>query len=584
MELSHLLVDAVWRPSFVLKHGFLRANCDSSGQRDLEPIPWHLSQNNPINRINTLENRGSRWRIDGATRCGTQFFVTPIFQTSLTPLRVDVFVPDQESHPQHLRFALDSSLSVALRDGTAIRSLGISRHICNALDHVCDRDPDFLSRYQRLPFGSKLYFTNIDADVAKMELVTFHSHNLERQFITLEALQAEYTDSRTCIDWPRPIDITKLRLIQQIHDSISLVEVLEDDTPTRRLLIFKSNTNDHQHLYNELALLSRMPPHPNIMSRPIHIVTKKGAFGNKHGVVGFTLPYHSKGSIRDLLPRETRGTGFSMQRRLDWARQVTSALVHIRREADTFYSDLRPDNILLKANGDIVLCDFEQRGNWHEWGAPEVLFRQYVKNLTSQKDSFEVSTRWRNLLRMYEMLDDSTSAISGTYMSKINPVWAQLSGAEQEKAMVFSLGLLIYCLFEGISNVRNNIANTWPIDPDIEFPRFRHTPESLRRIIKCCTLDASEWDLGNEEATNPSPGGVNLLSRVIRQGSRLVVDASEKSSPVEVIDTAMSWWTRELERAELYGTSRERVRGMAGSKRPTLQEVSVMLDNLEVTT
>ncbi|KAM0268545.1 hypothetical protein ACHAQH_009951, partial [Verticillium albo-atrum] len=44
-------------------------------------------------------------------------------------------------------------------------------------------------------------------------------------------------------------------------------------------------------------------------------------------------------------------------------------------------SDLRPDNVLLDDKDNVVLCDFEQRGNWHEWSAPEVLFRQYMENI-----------------------------------------------------------------------------------------------------------------------------------------------------------------------------------------------------------
>ena len=88
---------------------------------------------------------------------------------------------------------------------------------------------------------------------------------------------------------------------------------------------------------------------------------------------------------------------------VEYVRQENERLIHVCEWMGTFYSDLRPENVLLSQNNkdttsfldnrgrfqlnreeSIVLCDFEQRGNWHEWCAPEILYSQYFENIRSQ--------------------------------------------------------------------------------------------------------------------------------------------------------------------------------------------------------
>lgn len=57
---------------------------------------------------------------------------------------------------------------------------------------------------------------------------------------------------------------------------------------------------------------------------------------------------------------------------------------------------------------------------------------------------------------------------------------------------------LLYCIFEGVSNVRISLANAWPCEPDIEFPQLRRTLISMRECIRRCTIDAPELELEQE--------------------------------------------------------------------------------------
>src|SRR5271154_2801792 len=69
-----------------------------------DSILWNDSQLNPKNRIDSLDEvRNPRWRIDGSTGLGTQFYTVPLFFAKLHPIRVDTFIPEQSQHPQILR-------------------------------------------------------------------------------------------------------------------------------------------------------------------------------------------------------------------------------------------------------------------------------------------------------------------------------------------------------------------------------------------------------------------------------------------------------------------------------------------------
>jgi serine/threonine protein kinase len=150
--------------------------------------------------------------------------------------------------------------------------------------------------------------------------------------------------------------------VHQVHDTVSNVEA--PGGYLDGIAVFKSGVASFDHTYHELRFLLTVPPHAFIMPRPLAIVTKKAVFGAKRGVVGFLFRHFPAGSIRDILPSRQRTRTLSNEVKLKWSRQAIAAMLHIHESVGSFYSDLRPDNALLDEDGDnVVLCDFEQRGN-----------------------------------------------------------------------------------------------------------------------------------------------------------------------------------------------------------------------------
>lgn len=271
----------------------------------------------------------------------------------------------------------------------------------------------------------------------------------------------------------------------------------------------------------------------------------------------------------------------SGHQQLDLCRDIASALIHVHETEQSLYSDLRPANVLLCSPVGraeyLILCDFEQRGNWHEWNAPEILFRQYAENLRSNRPTSDSAHRWDYLVEKYSHgpgnAKGQDAIRTDSKVKASNLAWFSLNPESQEKAAVYSLGLFIYCVFEGLSNVRQSIANAYTCEPDVEFPNFKRTPVSIRSIIRRCTADAPEWKEHMVRAR-----------RIRRVNGRLIpkgwTEESQSGIAVShVIDAAMQWWTAELTRAEDFLHGEEWKSGIFGESRPTIHQVLEMLDN-----
>ncbi|KAI1455338.1 hypothetical protein F4805DRAFT_436454 [Annulohypoxylon moriforme] len=586
MELSSLATDLLSRPYLVLKHEQLRRYY-SQHEAQLSSADWSGSRLNPKNRIDNFDISGTKWRVDGATGCGTQFFVVPLnLLNDLEPLRIDVFIRDQLQHPPHLRDDLGLNISVSLQDNRALARLGISHYICRALDEQCIQDPLFLARYRKLPFGSRLIFTSINPNPKIMKLLMMPAFELEREALSVRSLQALWPNIPE-EQWPKTVDLSRLRFMHQIHESITLVHLVDEVIKGTQQFVFKSNTEHLTYLYNELRFLLQCPPHPNIMPSPIRLVTKQSNFGGKAGVFGFLLPYYPRESIRNNL------ASLSPEHRLKVCVEVTSAMIHIQERCKTFYSDLRPDNVLLSGSDDVsdthaILCDFEQRGNHYDWCPPEILLSLYSENLQSNDDregsrSLDKWPHIKNLAQRNSRLLSQKSRGSWED-SSLNQPWANLNPLQQERAMVYTLGLFIYAVFEGLGDLRRSIMHNYPINHSSKFPQMRQTPLRIGKIIWRCTRDAPGWGY-DEWSTKGSVIAANRLSHHAGYVFPTEGKPIEKSVEVTVdstIDMALKWWHAELTWANEVLGNLEKGNIDLGSGRPSLRDVLTALQDISI--
>ncbi|KAG6173175.1 hypothetical protein E4U51_006113 [Claviceps purpurea] len=531
---------------------------------------WESSSLNPKNRIDSLAPpKDALWRIDGCTAFGTQFYAVPQFLVKMPLLRVDVFIPEPATMSADIREALDLDVAFYTRDRSRISRLGITNHILRILQHWSSGHDDPMQIYRNLPFGSRIVFQTLPKDIAATSICVAPTHHLERQLLSVASLQTFWGKS---IALPRTIDISEVVYLSQLHDSVCLVEI------EGQKWIFKGLTSYTKYLYHELRQLLLMPPHPNIMAGPVHLVTKKCGFGSKTAVIGFTLKYHLHGSLRDLIPFLQLHGQVSLADKTRWSFQLSSALLHLHHVAHSFYPDLRLDNVVLSASRDAIMVDFEQRGVWCEFAAPEVNAIEYIR-LLAIDDEIDSCVQSKYAAMLSELLPEWETMGHGeeyTWPSQgFNVPWSCLTRTEQEACEVYMLGRVLWCIFEACSAPqRAAVWLSYPWEPRVEFPNYTITPEPMRHLIDACTRGRQ-------------PG----LSRyIVRKQKKLVIrelERTETSTAEQVRSAANGWWAKEIEAAVSW--LHKRAAGMeAGTwnenyyERPSLKEVCDALEAFQI--
>ena len=564
MELSQQSVHDVIHPTAAFTEFDARNGVESEGA--IGAVPWSESRLNPATRINSLElPKEPLWRIDGCTSFGSQFYVTPLFVDSIPPYRVDVFIPEPSKLDAELREILDVDVVFHTRDADRILQLGLTRHLLQMLNHWASGMDDPKSIYKKIPFGSRIVLANFPKDVTEACITVAPTHALERQLMSVSMLEELWGSD---VALPPAIDIMDAKYIAQLHDSVCLVEIQE------KTYIFKALTSYSKYLYHELRQLLVIPPHPNIVARPVHLVTKKGTFGSKTSVLGFTLEFHVHGSMRDLIPFLKIHGRLSLQDQVKWSLQLASALLHLRETTGSFYPDLRLDNLVLSANNDLIMVDFEQRGVWCEFAAPEVNAIDYIRHLAVDE---EIPARIREEYAGYlhDMLPGWEKMADGEDYSwptlGYNIPWSCLTKTEQEACEVYMLGRVMWCIFEARSAPqRAAVWLSYRWEPLVEFPGYTSTPQPIRDLIDRCTRGTT-------------PG---LTRLIVREGNQLVLRKYEntgRSTAREVQETAREWWKQEIKQSMKWLS--ERKEGMENGTwkenyydRPSLRKVRDALE------
>ncbi|KAK6948663.1 hypothetical protein Daesc_010433 [Daldinia eschscholtzii] len=527
----------------------------------LSEPPWISSLLNPKNRIQSLDPPlNPLWRVDGCAGLGSQYYVIPLFIQHVPPIRMDVFVSN--SQPHLIRDQLELDKAFHTKDSARLPRLSIARHIVRILQRWTTTDFHDLSSFEKfykgVPFGSRLILDNMSLDADQVHVKVGLNHNLEHKLLPLSRLADLWGP-----DFPFPpvVDFFDLHVVRVLHDSVCLVRI------NGELFIFKALTSGAKYLYHELKTLCTIEPHENIIRRPMHVVTKRCNFGFKKAIAGFTTFYHPKGTLRDILPSMRAHGLLHRVDQLKWSIQLTKALEHLKSRSRTYYPDLRLDNIVLSETSDVIMVDFEQRGVWCEFAAPEVNAIEYIRLMATDECVPEsISDKYRKM--MEEIVPGFEELESEKYTNPeygFNVPWIALSEPEQEAAEVYMLGRVLWCIFEGVSGPQKAaVWQSYRWEPDLEFPEYRRTPLAMRALIDKCTR-------GRRDA---------LGNFIIRQNSQLVLTnkpVSEQSAE-EVIQVAKRFWSTEIEVAEKYLELRSSQRRKGGWNdnyygRPTLNQV-----------
>ena len=558
-------------------------------QQPSATLEWFESTLNPKNRVDSLHAVISpRWRIDGGEADGTRYFAIPSFALRKPPLRIDTYIPGSESFPGVLQNLLQPH-STIYTPSSRINTHNVSLYILRALELWSDQQPNLETIYRSMPFGSRIIIDGISSDMRRLKLYFMPNYEIESQWLSVQALQRKFDLPSS--SWPPIIDYQKLQLIEQPHECISLVQLGEQHGSN--VFVFKSVLRDIEYFYHELKQLLQLSPHPNIVSKPLYIVTKSCLFGGKIGVCGFVLQYYTGGTLQAALSNLPGDEDIRLKSQFRWARQLTSALQHIHESPTMYYSNLKLINVVMNESGtyeesNAVLIDFEQRSGFFSWSAPEIYYIHYLEHIATFSKSSSARLKYSNLLKSYipswRPLNSNTRYDNPQHGFSFP--WLALTREEHESTQVFMLGKLLWCIFEGAWGMSSAVTiETFREQPcDILFPNFLRTPMRLRACIRNCTTGAPEW-------RGRWPG-------VVRRGNKLYpfqgqwdgVEATKVTE--ETQDSAKRWWRQEIQDAERFLDIRRRMKQgeeMEQSckkvvefmkQRPTLIQVSTALESL----
>ncbi|KFZ07341.1 hypothetical protein V501_06544, partial [Pseudogymnoascus sp. VKM F-4519 (FW-2642)] len=508
---------------------------------------------------------------------GTQFHTTPLTHPPPPPLFITTTIPPPSAHPT-LSHLLDLPQAFSCR-GASVQRLGIAQHVLRALEHYSATHPRFDETYRTLPFGSQIVISHLHKDVTKCHITLLRNTQLEHTLLTPSALAALAPEIPSAA-WPEVLDITSLTLVRQIHDSVCVVALPHSGSGEPQEVVMKAVAGDPKYFYHELFSLLHLPAHPNII-RPLYLATKKCGFGGKVGVVGMLLPFHRAGSLRDVLPLRSLTGTLAWSDQMHWAKGLARALVHVVRQGG-YYSDLRVDNVVLAEDGEAVLVDFEQRGVWAGFSAPEVAC---IENLAivamSAHGEVPEEVRAEYRAKMDRFLPGWRDVGKGAHKGRTEGFalgWLAMDAEEREAAMVYMLGRALWCIFEGVGMPERAVWRQGG-EGGVEFPAYERAGQRERELIDRCTRGRVE---GRRE------------QGVVRAGGRILLNEGDGTESAEGVQrAAREWWIEELERGEIFLEEREirreerRGSGEVGGfsvfgGRPRLEEVRDILESWEV--
>ncbi|KAI1326689.1 hypothetical protein F5Y16DRAFT_225352 [Xylariaceae sp. FL0255] len=511
-------------------------------------LDFGISALNPRNRLDSLQLPADlQWRIDDGDIDGIRFFAVPFFAIGKPPLRIDVYIPGHSLHPAALKETLSSHKALTV-SGSRLAKLGICCLILQRLHLWSSSYDNFEAVYWSLPFGSRIIFGSICADLESIPVVIEPFYEIERQWLSVKKLQELWPNLEG--RWPPLLDHSELQLKTQIHEAITLVTISSHSQP--ETFVFKSVSTDVKYFYHELKNLLTIEPHPHIIQRPLYVVTKQCAFGGKVGVCGFIHKYYPLGSLQRALEDDQGHLLSQAHDKIRIARQILSALIHIQRSPLEFYSDIKPNNILLSdhhGKAQVVMIDLEQRGAWRSWSPPEVHYIEFLEIVAHSKLVDEDTRRKYSKLMEQYIPGWSPPRRKARYTGSnqgYSQVWKALSPQRQEAAQVYMFGKLLWCLFEDIGFPSNYVTPETFREKisDLPFPEFRKSPALVRDCINQCTAGALERK--------------GCYPRVVRVGDKLYRRlpgsslADTECTFADVQAEARAWWRDEIRQGELY--------------------------------
>ncbi|KAL7916868.1 putative serine/threonine protein kinase, variant 1 [Trichoderma velutinum] len=136
--------------------------------------------------------------------------------------------------------------------------------------------------------------------------------------------------------------------------------------------------SERDTFYHELEVICSLPAHPNILRAPSLLVTTGLSRSASHDnaqnnrvICGVLYPFLERQSLQEIISQNNEShSRLPLISKAKWAFQISSAMA-IVHSSGQYHMDLKPSNMLLNNEDDVVVIDWEQCGASPFFLAPE---------------------------------------------------------------------------------------------------------------------------------------------------------------------------------------------------------------------
>ncbi|KAL6689959.1 putative serine/threonine protein kinase, variant 1 [Trichoderma pleuroticola] len=238
-------------------------------------------------------------------------------------------------------------------------------------------------------------------------------------------------------------------------------------------------TSERDTFYRELGVVYSLPSHPNVLRAPPLLVTTGPPQSANHGIAekdclvcGTLYPFLERQSLQEVISRSNENhSTLPLTAKAKWACQIASAMATVHSSGQ-YHMDLKPSNMLLNNEDDVIIIDWEQCGASPFFLAPEADGSWDVEVVINAEPA-EVKERMprQNVFQLWQL--ECPRAL--------------------EAAEVYSVGCSLWVMFE-------QSEDKWTYDrrqPEAKEIVWTETSESVPEawkdfVSRCMSLDANK--------------------------------------------------------------------------------------------
>ena len=251
----------------------------------------------------------------------------------------------------------------------------------------------------------------------------------------------------------------------------------------------------HQHMrdwcYHEMQTISSLPQHPHIMSPPHTLVTVSKIGDNQQAFIcGALYPFMKDGTLNDQIQSvEAAEARLPLKSKAAWCFQMASAIALTHLTAHNFHMDIKPSNIVLDSQKNVVVIDWEQRGAPVCTLAPEADGSWDVKEVKIDPCGGAALADSKLVYEKYCGPDRENLPYSFPKWN-VFPLWRDSYPRALEAVEVFSLGRTMWMLLEQVTEGETegltNIVVSWS-------DKAKDIPDEWKEIVgRCLDPDPNE--------------------------------------------------------------------------------------------